>query len=752
MGAGLRVNSIVGSRSAKTPPDGGAIVGASRIRPGLKIRTKLLLLVLLLLAIPWMGYESVREMEKFLLEGQEQALELTTQGISSILGNRTDLFDPGVGVPEVIGRPLTSLLNEIEEPLAIDAPAETWAASVGPLTHFSGSGLFECGPDYEPESLAVRHGLALGPDFVFAFFEIDDDSLVFRDPTLLSLDANDQTRMTIQRNNGEILRYLLTAQAPGRLSVYLMRENWRDVVDGEALRDIAGTLDPLTSGFAVKLRIPRDLLGVGARLKFEVVDVDDPKNREIEQIISTEPDPGSYEFGSVRLITPELAKLIQPLYISEANITVWDRSFRVRAQIGSVVPPAREAFGMTSPENASLFQRAEDQLILFLGWILRSPARGLTDMPADSSTEDQRVLAQVLSEGEPITERRRYGDAKLIVTASPIWAQGEIEGAVLIKQSANKLLALQYETLQRFTILFLAVFIFLSLAILIFSTRLTYRVGRLQRETEQAASSEGRLLKDRIRAGARSSDELGSLTRSISSMLHNLGQYTRYLEKLPDTLAHELHNPLNVVNSSLENLQYNHRELTDDKHLQRARNGIGRLRSIITSLTEAASLKEALSQEQEQLERFDLGSLIQNCVEGYQSANPDYRIVATLAPTSAWIFGVPDRIAQLLDKLIDNAIAFGAQNGLIIVHLRDVGDNLELTVSNDGPALPSEIADSLFDPMVSSTRDARKTHLGLGLYIVRLVAEFHKGTVAARNRHGGSGVEVVVSLPRLTGP
>ena len=60
-----------------------------------------------------MGYESVREMEKFLLEGQEQALELTTQGISSILGNRTDLFDPEIGVPELIGRPLTSLLSAL---------------------------------------------------------------------------------------------------------------------------------------------------------------------------------------------------------------------------------------------------------------------------------------------------------------------------------------------------------------------------------------------------------------------------------------------------------------------------------------------------------------------------------------------------------------------------------------------------------------------------------------------------------------
>jgi len=624
--------------------------------------------------------------------------------------------------------------------------------AVGALTHFSGSGLFECGPDYDPESLAVRQGLAINPESVFAYFEIDDDVLVLRDPALLSLDSNDQIRMTVQRNNGEILRYLLTAQAPGRLSVYLMRANWKDVVDGEALREIAGTIDPVKYGYAVKVRIPRELLGVGSRLKFEVVDVDDQSDRAIRRIISTEPDPRSHSFGSVRLVTPELAKLIQPLYISEANITVWDKSYRVRAQVGSVVPPAREAFGMVQPNPVSFFQRVEDELIRFFDWILRSPARGLDDMPADSSAEDQRLLARVLSEGEPSTERRRYGNAKLIVTAAPIWAQGEIEGAVLIKQSANKLLALQYQTLQRFTILFLAVFIFLSLAILIFSTRLTYRVSRLQRETEQAASSEGRLLKDRIRAGARSSDELGSLTRSISSMLHNLGQYTRYLEKLPDTLAHELHNPLNVVNSSLENLQYNHRELTDDKHLQRARNGIGRLRSIITSLTEAASLKEALSQEQEQLERFDLCTLVQNCVEGYQSVNPGYRIVPTLAPGSTWMLGVPDRISQLLDKLIDNAIEFGTRNGLIVVNVRRVAGEVELSVSNDGPTLPNEIADRLFDPMVSSARDARKTHLGLGLYIVRLVADFHKGTVAARNRRGGTGVELVVTLPILPTP
>ena len=95
------MNSLVDSRSTSTSSRGMTGPGNLRIRRGLKIRTKLLLLVGLLLVIPWMGYESVREMEKFLLEGQEQALELTTQGISSILGNRTDLFDPAVGVPEL---------------------------------------------------------------------------------------------------------------------------------------------------------------------------------------------------------------------------------------------------------------------------------------------------------------------------------------------------------------------------------------------------------------------------------------------------------------------------------------------------------------------------------------------------------------------------------------------------------------------------------------------------------------------------
>ena len=85
-----------------------------------------------------------------------------------------------------------------------------------------------------------------------------------------------------------------------------------------------------------------------------------------------------------------------------------------------------------------------------------------------------------------------------------------------------------------------------------------------------------------------------------------------------------------------------------------------------------------------------------------------------------------------------------------MVNIQPSGEAVDLAILNDGPPLPPDIADRLFDPMVSSARDARKTHLGLGLYIVRLVAESHRGVVSAQNRGNDRGVEVTVALPLIS--
>ena len=139
-------------RSPSSEPLGSSGRGQHRVRPGLKIRTKLLLLVLSLLAIPWMGYKSVREMEKFLLDGQQQALELTTEGIASLLGNRKDLFDSDIGVPEVMGRSFDVLPTELDAPLSIDASSNDWIVALEEARDYTSAGSLECTVDYNPHS------------------------------------------------------------------------------------------------------------------------------------------------------------------------------------------------------------------------------------------------------------------------------------------------------------------------------------------------------------------------------------------------------------------------------------------------------------------------------------------------------------------------------------------------------------------------------------------------------------------------
>ncbi|MGL5026317.1 MAG: ATP-binding protein, partial [Shewanella oncorhynchi] len=81
--------------------------------------------------------------------------------------------------------------------------------------------------------------------------------------------------------------------------------------------------------------------------------------------------------------------------------------------------------------------------------------------------------------------------------------------------------------------------------------------------------------------------------------------------------------------------------------------------------------------------------------------------------------------------------------------LTQVGKQATLLISNLGPELPIDMSEQIFDSMVSVriNQAQDKPHLGLGLYIARLVAEFHQGQILARNRSEHNGVDILVTLP-----
>ena len=103
---------------------------------------------------------------------------------------------------------------------------------------------------------------------------------------------------------------------------------------------------------------------------------------------------------------------------------------------------------------------------------------------------------------------------------------------------------------------------------------------------------------------------------------------------------------------------------------------------------------------------------------------------------------------QLLDKLIDNAVDFSAPLSTITVRLSGEPHAAIIEVDNAGPPLPPELAGRVFESLWQSRPDGdSRPHFGLGLYIVRLIAEFHGGSAQAQNLPEDTGVRFSVRLP-----
>jgi len=294
----------------------------------------------------------------------------------------------------------------------------------------------------------------------------------------------------------------------------------------------------------------------------------------------------------------------------------------------------------------------------------------------------------------------------------------------------------------------LAVLLVGSLALTAYATWLSSRIRRLRDDAERAIDEQGRVRAPL--ASSRAGDEIGDLSRSFSSVLARLSEYASYQEKMASRLSHELRTPVAVVRSSLDNLKAT--PLPDEArvYMARAQEGLTRLTQILTRMTEAARLEESLADVDR--ERFDLVPVVAGCVEGYRLAYPNAAISFAATSDVIPMVGAPDLIAQMLDKLVANAVEF-ARGGAVVVRLDGTSDDVQLSVSNDGPPLPDGMQGRLFDSMVSvrAAGDTGAPHLGLGLYIVRVIAEFHGGYAEATNRPDGSGVTVTITLPRVTG-
>jgi dedicated sortase system histidine kinase len=437
--------------------------------------------------------------------------------------------------------------------------------------------------------------------------------------------------------------------------------------------------------------------------------------------------------------SPEIAQIVEGLSRTTARIWVVDRDGVVLARAGTLTQPTARP-----PETWS--ERVSRATIGRLyALVLGQPYDDFVDDAATQGAPHGRDVEGALA-GILTTDRRPTSDGKAMIVsaAHPVWVGDEVRGVVIAEQTGNAVLVQRNRAFERLFNIVLAVLLVGSLALTAYATWLSSRIRRLRDDAERAIDAEGRMRAPLASSGAR--DEIGDLSRSFSGVLARLSEYASYQEKMASRLSHELRTPIAVVRSSLDNL--NAAALPDDArvYMSRAREGIARLTQILTRMTEAARLEQSLSDVAR--EPFALDEVVASCVAGFRVAYPSADIACTTPAEPVIVDGSPDLAAQMLDKLLSNAVEFAA-GGAIAVNVARVGSNAVLTVANDGPLLPADMQGRLFESMVSVREGGGDSgpHLGLGLYIVRVIAQFHRGTAAAENRADGSGVVVTVTMP-----
>ncbi len=429
----------------------------------------------------------------------------------------------------------------------------------------------------------------------------------------------------------------------------------------------------------------------------------------------------------------EMELILRSLARAESRIWIVDQNQRLLALAGDLRKSA------PLPEGAEPLDYAVRMVRPLTEYVLERPTNDFDDALPESEIANGPVAASAL-QGVAARRWRNSADAKAVILSAshPVWNGEQVVAAVVAEETTNRIRSVYNRAIEQVVAVTLIAFVLGALTLLAFATRLSTRLSHLRDEAEAAIDSQGRVR--RLISGSNSSDEIGDLSRSFSTALERLAQYNSYLEHMAGRLSHELRTPIAVVRSSLENLRLAHTSDEAATYLTRANDGLKRLDTLLTRMSEATRIEQSVREATR--ERFDARDVVRGSVLAY----PRQKFELDLPEAPVSLRGSPDLYAQMLDKLVSNAVDFATGDEPIRIRLTPEG---VLTVSNRGPRLPESMKGKLFESMVSvrSGKSAAEPHLGLGLYIVRLIAEFHGGAAEALDREDGSGVVIRVRSP-----
>lgn len=646
-------------------------------------------------------------MKKFLVEGQGDAQLLAAGSIATVLHNRSDLFNFSKPNEQLIEDSALHVYPLDKEPI-LDGYGSDWEQLISQARTYSSESLIYDRTDGSTPPVSFALVLGEQKTRIYGFIRVIDSNVVSRSQKHRKLNRSDQVRIIFKNKNGIIKRYSLLLESADEVSTYEMREDWENFVTGDPDYKLRAFWKNTNSGYDLEFRMPKDWLNDEQSFKIMVADVNSEQEREINNIVATIPNNDTNSLNKLIIRSPELDRIINGLDYAESNVCIVDKYRRPRSVPGK---------NTTDSKLCSLTEKVEKGLV--------------KDALAGHSNKHQID---------------KHG--KTIITASAPIYQGSnrnIIGVVLVEKNSTKILAKQQKTLNKIITETAIVSIFAMAIIVFFSNWLTFRIRKLQSEVSTAIDSDGRLINHAITSSKDSRDDIGELSRAFSTLLSQLKTYMSFLEDMPRTLRHEILNPINTISMTLQKMSAN--EHFDQKYIDIADKALRQLQLIVHSLTEAAHIDDALSEDE--MEVIDIAELLTEYVSNIRHKHPEKIFTYSGPNTGVHILGSDLRISQLLDKLQDNAIDFSEENTEIKFELSANQKNqVTVNICNTSPPIPESIISSLCNTIMSHREGASNApHLGIGLYVASHIAKHHKGSLKIFNNSNTGEVCVTTLFP-----
>lgn len=674
----------------------------------MRLRNQLLALSLLTLLLPLSGWKLVQELENFLRQAEEKTLLDSAQTLSKVLPQE---YHAELKLARGQALPLRQLT---EEPIA-DGYLTDWPEVDQSLSFESGGGQLKL--DILAGRYATHFYLAL------KVFDPGEISATTFNTGTSDISERAGVMLYLQSNRGQF-SYMISTEAPGPLVI--------SSTGGSGTRLNAAWMDD-AEGYTVELSLPGDVERISVAA---VAPAFTMKGVSYERSAGTL--KGRQQGDWLELLSRHdgvsrwLAKTVPGntrSWLVQADGWVVADSGPAVTTNSELTWAERVLYQAVADSDMPLREKPPLWPVRFEPGLLKLTLLGGVDSLWNRDAESAAVYNRV---AVPVFDNE--------ATAG---AGGKVIGAVVLETRSEGLLLMTNRALGRFSLIALLLVVVLAAGLWLFASRLSHRVQKLSGAVSRAMDDNGRVSDLPMTT---SSDELGELARNTEKLLRSVAEYTNYLQKLAGRLSHELKTPIAITRSSLENLSSQDLDPATRQYLARAQEGLNRQAAIVSAMSEAQRLEGSVRTADWTI--IDLGDMLKHSVEAYRAVNTQRTINLNLPVENCEIRCAPDLLAQALDKLVDNAISLTTEDCVIDISLRHGDAAWLLCVANSGTRLPDVLHEKLFDSLVSlRDKQAKGQHLGLGLHIVRLVAEAHGGQVSACNLPQDKGVEFTIHLP-----